>query len=189
MVSNLKNNKGVLKLAKIIVKNDILEMMIYIWDSIAQRQKIVESFIIEVTEQDCMKYLYGEDFNKESVRKVLSAISNREVLNRPTKKESRFWSNNMWMLEDINFTNSMIAPVKQLNLNHIAAKINKDIELEVIFVPGHIDEYYIDGNKLIINFFKIIKDPVDAKKITIAEKPFMDYLEEKILELVDKTSK
>lgn len=168
-------------MANIIIKNEILEMMLYIWDSVAQREKISETFILEVADQKDMQYLYGEDFTKESVRKVLSAISNRELINKPTKKESRFWNNNMWMLEDLEFTNMMIAPVKKLNLDNVAAKTTKDIE--VIFVPGHIDEYQIIGNKLVINFFKIMVDLNDFSKITIVEKPFKEYIEEKILSM------
>ncbi|MGL6108278.1 TDE2712 family protein, partial [Romboutsia sp.] len=102
-------------MAKIIIKNEILEMMLYVWDSIHQREKIADSFFIGLSNQEDMKCLYGEDFTKDSVRKVLSAISNREILNAPTKKESRYWNKNMWMLEDLNFTNMMVAPVKHLN--------------------------------------------------------------------------
>lgn len=166
-------------MSNIIVKNEILEMMLYIWDSVSQREKVGESFILEVANHDDMKYLYGEDFDKESVRKVLSAISNRELLNKPTKKESRFWNNNMWMLEDLEFTNKMIHPVKTLNLDDLKNKLTKD-EYEVIFIPGHIDEYYIDGNKLIINFFKIMVDLFVEGKVTIAQKPFKEYIEEKL---------
>ena len=168
-------------MANIIIKNDILEIMLYIWDSVAQREKIGESFLTEVADHKDMQYLYGEDFTKESVRKVLSAISNRELINKPTKKESKFWNNNMWMLEDIVNMQAMIAPVKTLNLNDIAKKIDKDIE--VIFVPGHIDDYHIVDNKLIINFFKIMVDFIVQGKITIDGVPFKEYIEEKILSM------
>lgn len=169
-------------MAKIVIKNDILEMMIYIWDSVAQRQKITDDFIIKLAANEDMKCLYGEDFEPESVRKVLSAISNRERLNNPTKKESRFWNNNMWMLEDLEFTNMMMNPVKTLNLDGIKDKLTKD-EYEVIFIPGHVDEYYIDGNKLIINFFKIVVNLYDENDIKIVDKPFMEYIEEKLLSM------
>lgn len=169
-------------MANIVVKNEILEMMLYIWDSVSQREKIGEAFILEVADHKDIQYLYGENFTKESVRKVLSAISNRELINKPTKEESRFWNNNMWMLEDLEFTNLMVAPVKTLNLNDIKDKLTKE-EYEVIFIPGHIDEFYIDGNKLIINFFKVMIDMNDFSKITIAEKPFKEYIEEKLLNM------
>ena len=169
-------------MAKIIIKSEILEMMLFIWDSIHQREKIADSFFIELSNQEDMKYLYNEDFTKESVRKVLSAISNRELLNAPTKKESRYWNKNMWMLEDLKFTNMMIAPVKHLNLEYMADKLSNE-EYEVIFIPGHMDEYYIDENKLIINFFNIAVDLFGEGPVTIAGKPFNEYIEEKLLSM------
>jgi hypothetical protein len=171
-----------LELANIIVKNDILEMMLYIWDSVSQREKIAESFLVEVANNEDMKYLYDDDFTKESVRKVLSAISNRELMNKPTKKESKFWNNNMWMLEDLEFTRMMVSPVKTLNLDSIKDKLTKE-EYEIIFIPGHMDEYYIDDNKLIINFFKIMVDLYIEGKVTIVDKPFKEYIEEKLLSM------
>ena len=71
-----------------------------------------------------MEYLYREGFDKDSVRRVLSAISNREVLNSESKLERKFWNNNMWMLEDLEFTNMMAQPVKTLNLSYMVDKLN-----------------------------------------------------------------
>lgn len=169
-------------MAKIVIKNDILELFLFMWDSVSQREKISESLLFEVADHKDMAYLYGEDFSKESLRKVMSAISNRELVNHPTKKESRFWNNNMWMLEDMEFTNMMIAPVKQLNLDELKGKLTKD-EYEVIFIPGHIDEYYIDGNKLIINYFKIMIDMFGGEPAKIGGKPLKEYIEEKLLSM------
>ncbi|MGO1819800.1 MAG: TDE2712 family protein [Senegalia sp. (in: firmicutes)] len=167
-------------MAKIAIKNHILEMMLYMWDSISQREKIGEIFILKLADEEDMQYLYGEDFDKESVRKVLSAISNRELLNKPTKKESRFWNKNMWMMEDMDFTNSMVAPVKTLNLDDVKDKLKED-EYEVVFIPGHMDDYYIDGNKLIINFFKVMVNPYNDEPAKIDDKPLKEYIEEKLL--------
>ena len=170
-------------MAKIVIKNEILEMMLYIWDSVHQKEKIADSFFFEIADNPNMKYLYdGEEFTLDSVRKVLSAISNRELLNKPTKKESRFWSKNMWMLEDLGFTNMMVEPVKQLNLTDLEDKLPKD-EYEVVFIPGHMDEYYIDGNKLVINFFNIVIDFFGDGPATIADKPIKEYIEEKLLSM------
>ena len=169
-------------MAKIIIKSEILEMLLYVWDSLKQREKIADSFFIGLANEENMKYLYSDDFTKDSVRKVLSAISNRELLNAPTKKESRYWNKNMWMLEDLEFTNMMINPVKHLNLDHLSDKLSGE-EYEVIFVPGHMDEYYIDNNKLIINFFNISVDLFGDGDVTIAQKPFNEYIEEKLLSM------
>lgn len=173
---------------KINVNFDAIEMMLFYWQSLAERQKVVESFIIKVSELDEMKYLYGDDFNKESVRKVLSAIANRELLNHPTKKESKFWNNNMWMLEDLENMNNMVKPIKTLNLNYFIETLNDkgtDLEeIEVIFIPGHQDEYILDKNKLVINFFRLMVDFMDETKVNVAGKPFKEYVEEKLIELI-----
>lgn len=172
----------------ITVSLDTLEMMLYFWQSVAERQKIADVFLWEVAEKEDMKCLYGDNFSKESIRKVLSAISNREILNHPTKEESRFWNYNMWMLEDLENMNSMVGPVKKLNLDDLKDKL-KDRKtdynkLEVAFIPGHVDEYYIDGNKLVVNFFKIAVDFMDPTKVTIDGKTIKEYVEEKIEEIL-----
>jgi hypothetical protein len=165
---------------------DILEMMLFIWQSVVEREKISETFMMEVANKEEMSYLYDEEFSKESVRKVLSAISNRELLNHPTKKESRFWNNNMWMLEDLDNMNSMVKPVKTLNLGSLKEELSesKFNEIEIIFIPGHIDEYIINENKLVVNFFKIMANPMDNTDVKIAGKPLKEYIEEKVLAMV-----
>ncbi|MSU00743.1 hypothetical protein [Tissierella pigra] len=165
---------------------DTVEMMLFIWQSIADREKVVDSFFIDVANKEDMKYLYDEEFNEESVRKVLSAISNREMLNNSSKKERKFWNNHMWMLEDLENMNNMVRPVKTLNLDDVKEKLPKDAkfeELEVIFIPGHEAEYYVDGNKLIINFFRIMVDPMDQTKVNISGKPLKEYIEERLMEI------
>ena len=88
----------------------------------------------------------------------------------------------MWMLEDMEFTNKMIEPVKHLNLDDLRDKLTKE-EYEVIFIPGHIDECYIDGNKLIINYFKVMIDMFGDQPAKIDGKPIKEYIEEKLLSI------
>jgi len=88
----------------------------------------------------------------------------------------------MWMMEDLGFTNMMVKPVKSLNLDNLKDKLGQE-KYEVIFIPGHLDEYYIDGNKLIINFFKIVVSLYEEDKVTIHDKPFKEYIEEKLLNM------
>lgn len=173
------------KLVKTITVNlDVVEMMLYYWQSIRERQKVSDAFMIEVAEKEDMKYLYNDNFKEESVRKVLSAISNREKLNHPTKEESRFWSHNMWMLEDLGNMNNMVKPIKFLNLDYLKESLDSNFEkLEVIFIPGHLEEYYVDENKLIINFFGLMVDFMDETKVNLAGKPIEEYVEEKLKEL------
>ena len=173
------------KLVKTITVNlDVVEMMLYYWQSVKEREKIADSFMIGVAEKEDMKYLYHEDFQKESVRKVLSAISNREKLNHPTKNESRFWSYNMWMLEDLDNMNNMVRPIKVLNLDYLKDELDSSFEkLEVVFIPGHLEEYYIDDNKLVINFFRLMVDFMDNTIVNLDGKPIQEYVEEKLKEL------
>ncbi len=172
----------------ITVNLDTIEMMLFFWQSVAERQKVADSFMWEVAEKEDMKYLYGDNFSKESIRKVLSAISNREVLNNPTKEESRFWNYNMWMLEDLENMNNMVGPVKKLNLDYLKEKLkNSETDfnkIEVAFIPGHVDEYYTDENKLVINFFKLVVDFMDPTNVTIDGKTIKAYVEEKVDELL-----
>lgn len=175
---------------RIIVKLDIIEAMLYYWQATSEREKVGESYLNNIAQFPEMKYIYDSEFNDESVRKVLSAISNREILNSDSKKERKFWNNNMWMLEDLEYTNMMVAPLKVLNLNALIDQLNnkneksKYEELEVVFVPGHQDEYLIAENKLIINFFRVKPDLYEEGKVTIGETLLLDYIEEKLTELV-----
>ena len=177
---------------RIKVNLDVVEAMLYYWQATSEKEKVGESYILSIADFPEMKYLYGEEFDKESVRKVLSAISNREVLNSESKKDRKYWNNNMWMLEDLEFTNMMVKPLKILNLNGLIDKLNsinsnKEYDqIEVIFLPGHLDEYMIDDNKLIINFFRVMPDLYEEGKVTIGDLYLQDYVEQKLVELVSK---
>ncbi|WP_077368967.1 TDE2712 family protein [Anaerosalibacter sp. Marseille-P3206] len=177
---------------RIGVRYNIIEMMYYYWQVTSEKGKVGETYIIELSDEEDMKYVYDDEFNSDSVRRVLSAISNREMLNSESKKERRFWNFNMWMLEDLGFTEMMVLPVKKLNLSSLVEKLNENYgdtkheELEVIFVPGLEEEYSIVENKLIVNFFKIKADLYEEDKVTIGELPLVDYIEEKLKELLSK---
>lgn len=168
-------------MGKITINTSALETMLYIWASIKDREKVSDTFLDELSNSKEMKSSYDDEFNSQSVRKVLSAISNREKLNNPTKKESRFWNYNMWMLEDPDMTQLMLKPIKTLNLDDLASKL--DNEVEVIFYPGQFETYKIDGNKLFINFFTVKADLLEEDKVLIDEKPLKEFVTEKINEI------
>lgn len=164
---------------------DVLEMMIFFWESVASKDKMGDDYFMNIAEKPQMQIIYGDEFSPDSVRKVLSAISNRERLNDRTPKESRFWNNNMWILEDLETMRNMIAPVKTLNLKELAEKYDARLkfeELEIIFIPAHIDECYIQDNKFYINFFKLIPNFENPKEIKIAGLPLKEYVNKKIEE-------
>ncbi len=177
---------------KITTNLEVVEALLYFWQASSEGEKVGEDYIRSICNFEDMKYLNNDEFNEESARKVLSAISNRELISDGTKTEMRYWNNNMWMLEDLEFTNMMVKPVKTLHPNIFLDSIS-DVEnsssyesIEIIFLPGHFEEYYIDGNKLIINFFKITVDLFEEDKITIDRKEFNEYIKEKLIELLNK---
>ncbi|WP_040212761.1 hypothetical protein [Clostridium polynesiense] len=175
-------------LKRIKVNLEAIEAMLYFWQAASEKENVAESFFYDVADMKGMKLVYDEDFNAESVRKVLSAIKNRELLSDATKAEKRFWNNNMWMMEDIEYTQMMAAPIKVLNLDPMVDIINEKLpnaekeELEVIFAPLHLEEYYIKGSSLIINFFRIKPSDFDDNTF-IGEAKLEDYILDKLMEM------
>ncbi len=98
-----------------------------------------------------MAPLYDEEFTRESVRKLLSGISNREMF-QWNKKEGRFWNNNMWVFEEYGLMQSLLAKVKVLNLSGLETAAQ---DLEVVIIPGHVEPFYRQGNTLTLNYFKL----------------------------------
>ena len=172
---------------KINVNFEVVEMMIFFWSSVAEREKVAEPYIISVADRDEMKLIYDADFDDQAVRRVLSAISNRELLNGGSAKEKRFWNNNMWMMEDLGVMQAMIDPMKKLSFEGELADITTKSgaeEVDLIFVPGTTENYTIKDNKLIVNFFKIAVDIFGGTgEVTFNEKPFKEGILEAIKEV------
>lgn len=169
---------------KININTEVVEMMIFFWSSVAEKEKVAEPYIISVAERPEMKLIYDDEFKEEGVRSVLSAISNRELLNGGSKKDKRFWNNNMWMMEDLGVMEAMIDPMKQLNLQEdegeLSTKSGFD-EVNVIFVPGTTDFFKVVNNNLVVNFFKIAVDIFGGTgEVTFDGKSLKDAIEEKI---------
>lgn len=172
-------------LKRIKLNMDLIEAMLYFWQATNDREKVSEKYLNDVSNMDGLTLIYDNEFNAESVRKVLSAITNREPFSPSNKKEGRFWNNNMWMMEDLEYTNSMIQPLKKLNLDALIEKLQNEKyeELEVIISPMHLDEYKIADNKLVINFFRVKPGDTDDN-LYINEKEIKTYIEEKLKELL-----
>jgi hypothetical protein len=185
--------KGAVRMVKRVKVNlEEIESMLYFWQATNDKERVAESYLHEIASMPGLKASFDEEFNAESVRKVLSAITNRELLSQKTKKEARFWNNNMWMMEDLSYTDSMIKPLKVLNLDDMPEKLkgvegsDKYEELEVRFSPLSVDEYIIKGNMLIINFFRVMPSMEDENKATISGKDLKEYIQEKLQELLKK---
>lgn len=165
--------------------------MLFFWQSTKDRQKVTELFIFNVTEMSGLKYAYDNMFNSESVRRALSAIKNREIFSGINRQEGRFYNNNLWMLEDLGYTDRMVQPIKKLNLQFLVEKLNvfqgneNFSELEVIFSPLHLDEYLIKNDKLIINFFMVQPSEVD-ETVYFGKKELSAFIEEKLKEVMKK---
>lgn len=173
---------------KININTEVVEMMIFFWSSVAEKEKVAEPYIISVAERPEMKLIYDDEFKEEGVRSVLSAISNRELLNGGSKRDKRFWNNNMWMMEDLELPNMMAKPIKVLNVNHLIEKLNKEFPdnkkeiLKVYIAPLHLDDHYIVDGNLIINFFRIMLP--DGENAFIESMPIDDYIYEKLKEVL-----
>ena len=167
---------------------EAVESMLYLWSALAEKEKVAESFFVDVANMYPMKAIMTKNFNEESVRKVLSAIQNRELLSDATKEEKRFWNNNMWMMEDLELPNMMAKPIKVLNVNHLIEKLNKEFPdnkkeiLKVYIAPLHLDDHYIVDGNLIINFFRIMLP--DGENAFIESMPIDDYIYEKLKEVL-----
>ena len=77
--------------------------------------------------------------------------------------------------------------LKKLNLDALAQELSEagaPESIEVHFVPGHHDVYYLEGNKVIINFFRVKPDLMDESIVTIEDQPLYDFVAEKIKELL-----
>lgn len=158
----------------ITISLDVLEMFLYYWQATSEKEKVSDLYLTDIAERHEMAVLLGEDFSRESIRKVLSSITNREVLSSKTKAEGRFWNNNMWMLEDLGLTAAMLAPVKQLKGEDLG-----EGDLRIIFIPGHLETLYRRPGELYVNFFKLSMDFADGS-VKIEDKPLQEFLKEAI---------
>lgn len=177
---------------RIKVNLESVEAMLYFWQAINDRENLSESYIYDIAAMPSLAMAYDSEFNEESVRRALSAIKNREVFTRNNQKEGRFYNNNLWMMEDLSYTNMMVMPVKKLNLDSMLESLNskypnaKFEELEVVFAPLHINEYFIKDNMLVINFFRVKPDLMDENSTFIGEIEIKEYIKEKLEELLSK---
>ena len=174
-------------LKEISVNQNILEMMLFYWESVAAKDKMSDEYFLELAGKKEMESLYSDDFTKDSFRRVLSAISNREKLNSQSSKESKFWNQNMRMIEDLTLTNAMIAPVKKLNLSELVGENLNTEKLEVLFIPLPEGDFFVGRDIIAFNFFSIIAsynsedfENVSDIKVSIHGKDIKDYVVETI---------
>ncbi|WP_461538198.1 TDE2712 family protein [Spongorhabdus nitratireducens] len=138
----------------ITLNMEVMELVYYYWQATSEGEKVGEAFIMTIADHEKMKPVYSKGFTPESVRRALSAISNKEKFSAENKTESRFWNNNMWAMEDLGLMELMMAPLKVMNLDDI--EVQKP--LEIVVLPLHLDDYYLTDNTLYLNFFRVQAD-------------------------------
>lgn len=181
-------------LQRLILNLEELESMLYFWQATSEREKVSEIYLDEFSKMKglVVSYEIDSDLTSEGVRKVLSSITNRELLSQKTKSEARFWNYNMWMLEDLEYTNMMIAPLKTLNIDYLLEMLGSDAEnskyeeIEVRFSPLSMQDYIIADNTLVINFFKVRPSLDGGDDLTIDNIEIKEYIKSKLEELISK---
>ena len=150
--------REVLILTVLKMNLEALEAMDFFWAALKDRERISDLFIQEVTAMQGYELSYDEEFTSESVRRVLSALANREPFKASNKKEGRLYSNHLWMMDDLGIEKAMLQPVKQLNVEHLRQQISTAVpheEIQIHVVPLHLDTHKVVKNHLLINFVKI----------------------------------
>ena len=93
----------------------------------------------------------------------------------------------MWMLEDMDLMQKMIAPLKKLNLDDVIEEINKaklDFpyeEVEVAFFPGQMESNKVVGNKLYLNLFFVKPDLFDDEIVLFEGQKLREYIKNQII--------
>lgn len=167
---------------------EAIEALHFFWIAASEKDHVDEKFFHDLGEMKAVQLMFDENFNAESVRRTLSAIKNREPFDG-NKQERKFWNLNMWAMEDLELTASMITPIKQLNLESLLEEINtfdnprKYDQLEVYFSPIHNEEFKIIENKLLINFFRIRTSFMDDS-VLINDIELNEYIVGKLKEVL-----
>ena len=156
---------------KLSLNLNLLETMYYFWIAISSREKLSEKFINDIANDSTFSQIYNEEFSNESVRRSLSALSNREPFTG-NKAETRFYSRNLMILEYIDTLQSKMNAFKALRLNELEASIASiDNELTIYVVPSPFETVQLKNNSLYLNFFKfnIIDGQLNADDQTIEQ--------------------
>lgn len=174
---------------RIEVNLEAIEPFYFFWVAARNKESIGERFFHDIGEMSAVKNMYDDEFNEESVRRTLSAIKNREPFTG-NKKEQKFWNLNMWMMEDFDYTDSIIRPVKKLNLDNLVSELGNAKneqgyeEVEVILSPMPLEDSIIIGNKLLVNFFRVKPGETDDQA-NFGETTLKAYIQEQLEKMLN----
>jgi len=103
-------------MANIKINLNGLEIMVFFWNSLMSREKVSESFLNDLCSMQEFSYIYNEDFNNESLRRVLSALNNKEPFSG-NKPERKYYSNSLMIMEYIDEVQPTINAIKKLKMD------------------------------------------------------------------------
>ena len=58
-------------LKSITLNLEVIESMLYYWSSMADREKVAESFFVDIANMDAMKLVQSPEFDEESIITLL----------------------------------------------------------------------------------------------------------------------
>ncbi|SHJ27807.1 TDE2712 family protein [Lutispora thermophila] len=151
-----------------------LEVMLFFWNSVMSKEKVNEGFLNDLCSMREFSYIYNEDFNNESLRRILSALNNKEPFSG-NKTERKYYSNNLMILEYIDEVQPTIDAIKKLNLDKLAEETKDDVE--IIIIPGISGSVEKHEDILLVDFFKL-KNTENG--LTISGESFEDVLKKQI---------
>lgn len=145
--------KGDVFLHNIKVNLNGLEIMLFFWNSIISKEKVNEPFINDLCSMKEFSFIYQEEFTPDSLRTILSALNNKEPY-KASKKEMKFYSNNLRVMEYIDEVLPAINAIKKMNMDLLSQKLDENIN-EIIVIPGTSNAITRSGHCLIMDFFAV----------------------------------
>ena len=167
-------------MTRIRINLDAMESLNYFWQALKDREKASEQFLADVAQLAGYQLVYDEEFTAESVRRVMSALSNHEPFRAENKKEGRLYNNHLWMMDDLDVAQAMLQPIKVLNLGDLEQSLGDSLspeEITIYFVPFHTEAVEVRGDKVVLNFFKVMVDLMGGEEVTFEGKPLPEAID------------
>lgn len=176
-------------LQSIKVNNEVIELLQFLWQTVAAGNKVDDGFILDILEKPAMKPVYTEDFTINSARAALSALVNKEPLNNASSKDEAFYKGNFFNADDPGNVEMLLPVVKQLNLDDFKEIFDGQTaydNIQINFVGAYDFDSMITDNVLTLNFFKLGVDWADMDTVLMAGKPLKDYIQQEVSKILGK---
>ncbi|MDK6234301.1 TDE2712 family protein [Aerococcus sanguinicola] len=167
-------------LESIKINNEVIELLQFLWQTVAAGNKVSDSYISDIVSNPAMEAIYTEDFSQETARMVLSAIVNKEPLAEASPKAKEFYDFNFFNADDPGNVEMMLPIVKQLNVDQLKDDFNDETrfhKLIINFVGAYDISHVIEENVLTINFFKLGIDWATMDQALIEGQSLEDFIQ------------